>query len=276
MTLGADVVHGVGTRGTNTLIYNGLKAGRGLVCLVIFNDKGGEAIERITVSDEPDMTLDGTPSRNELSNWSSQIAHIGALSTSGIKSIRVVISGKDAGDSYAYCQELHDGRGGGIALDGIANAYGISPNPRLTIQTSSDHSAIFALVQSRAGDPAEGTGYASLAGSASFTWGEAEYDLDIGKAGTHAANFNVPAGSWTLAAAAFKPSGSTQLSQPPTLDLNTATADRLKSLPGISDAYSKKIVKGRPYKRKEELVKKKIIPQATYDKIKEQVVANQE
>src|SRR5215204_7763103 len=64
MTLGADVVHGVGTRGTNTLIYNGLKAGRGLVCLVIFNDKGGEAIERITVSDEPDMTLDGTPSRN--------------------------------------------------------------------------------------------------------------------------------------------------------------------------------------------------------------------
>lgn len=59
------------------------------------------------------------------------------------------------------------------------------------------------------------------------------------------------------------------------LDINTASMEQLKVLPGIGDAYSKKIIEGSPYKRKDELVQKKVIPQATYDKIKDQVIAHQ-
>ena len=56
------------------------------------------------------------------------------------------------------------------------------------------------------------------------------------------------------------------------LDINTATVDQLKALPGISEAYSEQIIKGRPYQRKDELVQKKILPRATYEQIKYKIV----
>jgi competence protein ComEA len=59
------------------------------------------------------------------------------------------------------------------------------------------------------------------------------------------------------------------------IDLNSATKAELETLPGIGDAYADKIIAGRPYARKDQLVTKKVIPQATFDKIKDNVIARQ-
>ncbi len=59
------------------------------------------------------------------------------------------------------------------------------------------------------------------------------------------------------------------------LDINAATAEQLKTLPGIHEAYAEAIIKGRPYQRKDELVQKKILPRATYEGIKYKIVAKQ-
>lgn len=70
--------------------------------------------------------------------------------------------------------------------------------------------------------------------------------------------------------AAAKPEGKKQL-----LDINSASADELKALPGVGEAYSKKIVDNRPYARKDQLVSRKVIPEKTYQGIKDLIIAKQ-
>ena len=82
-------------------------------------------------------------------------------------------------------------------------------------------------------------------------------------------------GTTNSKAESSKAKAKTSTSAAEKIDINSATKEQLDALPGIGEAYAQKIIANRPYRTKRDLVTKKIIPQSTYDKIKDQIIAHQ-
>ncbi len=69
-------------------------------------------------------------------------------------------------------------------------------------------------------------------------------------------------------------SGKPKAAKAELVDINSATKDQIQALPGIGDAYSQKIIDGRPYRTKRDLLTKKVLPQSTYEQVKNLIIAH--
>jgi DNA uptake protein ComE-like DNA-binding protein len=88
----------------------------------------------------------------------------------------------------------------------------------------------------------------------------------------------VPQGSAIAAQAAAAPAKAKAAPAAPAadpIDINSATSAQLQALPGVGDVYAGKIIAGRPYKTKTDLLNKKVVPASTYNKIKGLIIAKQ-
>ena len=211
MTLGAAAVSSVSNSAGSpvTVTYNGLTAGRGLVCAVMVHDSIGTSNSVDSISDgTTSFTLLGTYTFNDTLNWGLQIGYLPAQVAGGNKTITGAFTSGDGGTAGAViiCAEVYDSVTGGIAVDGTGNAQGSSADPTVNVTTGTANSAILAFVAPFS-FPTGGSGYTVLKAVNWFLFETSEYDLDVGAAGTYAAGWTAAAAQWVIAAAGFKAAG---------------------------------------------------------------------
>lgn len=86
---------------------------------------------------------------------------------------------------------------------------------------------------------------------------------------------SMPPATTRSAPATTSPTAPAPATRAPLLDINSASKDELDKLPGIGPVRADAIIKGRPYRGKDELLSKKIIPSNVYDGVKDRIIARQ-